>query len=121
TPLPKDKSILALRGPLHAGGTFANPKIGLEKGPLARKIGASVLLGLLNPLAAIIPLIETGPGKDANCGQLVAAVQASAGQSGGKAAPAAPAKKITATPAPAAKSAVAAPTVPASPPSRRPL
>ena len=78
TPLPKDFSILALRGPLKVAGTFENPDFGLEKGPLARKIGASVLLGLLNPLAAILPLIETGPGKDAPCAQLVANVEAAA-------------------------------------------
>jgi uncharacterized protein involved in outer membrane biogenesis len=64
-PLPKDKSILALRGPLKVAGSFEHPTFGLEKGPLARKIGASLLLGLINPVAAILPLIETGPGKDA--------------------------------------------------------
>jgi uncharacterized protein involved in outer membrane biogenesis len=79
TPLPKDKSILALRGPLKVAGTFEHPTIGLEKGPLARKIGSSILLGLLTPIAAILPLIETGPGKDAPCAQLVAEVQAAAG------------------------------------------
>jgi hypothetical protein len=37
-----------------------------------------VLLGLINPLAAIIPLVETGPGKDAPCAGLVASVEAAA-------------------------------------------
>jgi uncharacterized protein involved in outer membrane biogenesis len=87
TPLPKDFSILALRGPLKVSGTFEKPDFGLEKGPLARKIGASVLLGLINPLAAILPLIETGPGKDAPCGQLVAQVHAAAGSKAGPPAP----------------------------------
>jgi uncharacterized protein involved in outer membrane biogenesis len=75
-PLPKDASILSLRGPLKVTGSFEKPEAGLEKPPLARKIGASVLLGLVNPLAAIIPLIETGPGKDAPCAELVANVRA---------------------------------------------
>jgi uncharacterized protein involved in outer membrane biogenesis len=78
TPLPKDMSILALRGPLRVTGSFADPKIGLEKKALARKIGAAVLLGFLNPLAAILPLIETGPGKDAPCANLLGAVEAAA-------------------------------------------
>jgi AsmA family protein len=78
TPLPKDFSILALRGPLRVTGSFADPKIGLEKKSLARKIGAAVLLGLINPLAAILPLIETGPGKNAPCADLLATVEAAA-------------------------------------------
>lgn len=78
TPLPKDMSILSLRGPLTVGGTFAKPSFGLEKSSLARKIGASVLLALVNPIAAMIPLIETGPGKDAACNDLVAQVEKSA-------------------------------------------
>jgi len=78
TPLPKDISFVALRGPLHVTGTFANPKFGLDKGYLAGRIGASVLLGLLNPLAALVPLIETGPGKDAPCAQLLNSVRVAA-------------------------------------------
>jgi uncharacterized protein involved in outer membrane biogenesis len=83
TPLPKDFSILALRGPLRVTGSFADPKIGLEKKALARKIGASVLLALITPLAAILPLIETGPGKNAPCADLLGVVEAAA--RGGKA------------------------------------
>ncbi len=76
TPLPKDFSPLTLRGPLQVNGTFGNPKFGLDKGRLALRAGAAVLLGLLNPLAAIIPLIETGPGKDAPCADLVNQLEA---------------------------------------------
>jgi uncharacterized protein involved in outer membrane biogenesis len=57
---PKDFSPLALRTPLRVQGSFSDPKISLEKAPLARKVGASVLLGLLNPLAALIPLVDPG-------------------------------------------------------------
>lgn len=57
---PKDFSPLALRTPLRVQGTFSDPKISLEKAPLARKVGTSVLLGLLNPLAALIPLVDPG-------------------------------------------------------------
>ena len=61
--LPKDFSPLALRTPLLVRGSFAKPEVTLEKAPLARKLGASVLLGLLNPLAALIPFIDTGDAK----------------------------------------------------------
>jgi uncharacterized protein involved in outer membrane biogenesis len=57
---PKDFSPLALRTPLRVQGSFSDPKISLEKAPLARKVGTSVLLGLLNPLAALIPLVDVG-------------------------------------------------------------
>jgi len=82
TPLPKDPSPLALRGPLYVRGPFAKPDYGLEKKSLVRRIGSALLLGFINPLAAIIPMIETGPGKDAPCGDLIASVEAAA--KGGK-------------------------------------
>ena len=78
TPLPKDVSILSLRGPLRVRGTFADPEFGVEKRSLARRVGAAVLLGLVNPLLALIPTIETGPGKNksAPCGELIQSLQA---------------------------------------------
>ncbi len=65
---PKDFSPLALRTPLHVRGTFANPEISLDKGKLGTRLGASALLGLLNPLAALIPLIDFGSSEDAQRG-----------------------------------------------------
>lgn len=72
TPLPKDKSILSLRAPLKIKGTFKKPEFSPDKTILAARGGAAVLLGVFaTPLAALIPLIETGPGKDSDCGALV--------------------------------------------------
>jgi AsmA family protein len=65
---PKDFSPLALRTPLLVRGTFANPSISLDKGKLGTRLGASVLLGLLNPLAALVPLIDIGSSEDAKRG-----------------------------------------------------
>jgi uncharacterized protein involved in outer membrane biogenesis len=78
-PLPKDVSILSLRGPLRARGTFADPQIGLEKRSFARKVGTAIMLGLVNPALALLPTVETGPGKDtqAACADLVAVLEAS--------------------------------------------
>ena len=73
-PQPKDKSILAVRSPIRLHGPFADPDVSVKKGPIVARAGASILLGLVNPLAALIPLIETGPGKDSDCTALLASV-----------------------------------------------
>ena len=57
---PKDISPLALRSPLHVQGSFANPKLSLELGRMAPRVAAAALLALINPLAALIPLIDPG-------------------------------------------------------------
>jgi len=69
---PKDVSILALRTPLVVRGTFASPKAGVEAGPLATRGAAAVALGLINPLLALAATIETGPGHDADCQEVLA-------------------------------------------------
>jgi uncharacterized protein involved in outer membrane biogenesis len=73
-PKPKDKSILSMRAPINIDGTFAKPGFSVDKKVLFARAGAAVALGLINPFAALIPLIETGPGKDANCTELLAEV-----------------------------------------------
>ena len=71
-PRPKDRGIGSLRTPLHIKGTFGDPDIGPDMGKLAARGGSAIALGILNPLLAILPLIEEGKGKDSNCGQLIA-------------------------------------------------
>lgn len=75
-PRPKDESILALRTPLHLSGTLADPGAGIKGGKLAAKGVAAVALGFVNPLLAILPLIETGPGEDSDCGKFTQRVRA---------------------------------------------
>jgi AsmA family protein len=76
---PKDMSPLTLRTPLRVRGTLSDPAVSLEKGPLARKAVPAVLLGLINPLAALLPLIDPGSEKarerTAGCQALVAQAQ----------------------------------------------
>ena len=57
---PKDFSPLAVRSPVHVRGSFAEPEVSLEAAPLGRQVAASLLLALLNPLAALIPLVDLG-------------------------------------------------------------
>lgn len=82
SPRPKDVSILSVRTPIYLHGPFSGPSVSLEKGRLATRAGAAVLLGLINPLAALIPLIETGPGKDANCADLLQLVEKARAEAG---------------------------------------
>jgi uncharacterized protein involved in outer membrane biogenesis len=77
SPEPKDPSVLSLRTPVHIAGTFKNPLIYPDK-ILAIRVGAAVLLGVFGtPAASLIALIETGPGEDANCRELMASVKSS--------------------------------------------
>ncbi len=69
---PKDRSILSLRTPLVIGGTFASPSGGIELGPLATRGIAALALGAINPLLALAATIETGPGEDADCKDVLA-------------------------------------------------
>ncbi len=74
-PYPKDKSFMSLRSPLLARGTFKHPTFAPDMNKVAARGGAALILGaLLTPLAAILPLIETGPGKDSDCGGLIASL-----------------------------------------------
>ncbi len=58
--VPKDFSPLSLRTPIKVQGTFSQPRVSLEKTPLAKKAAASLLLALVNPLAAVIPWVDLG-------------------------------------------------------------
>lgn len=77
-PLPKDWSPLTLRSPLHVRGTFKSPVIRPDREVLLKGGAAAILGALINPIVALLPLIETGPGKNADCEALVAAAERSA-------------------------------------------
>ena len=75
TPVPKNPGILSLRTPVRLYGSFRNPSYSLDKGKMIMRAGAATALALINPFAALIPLIETGPGKDTDCAKLLAPVK----------------------------------------------
>lgn len=67
---PENKSlrIFTLRSPLYVRGTFKNPDVGVQKGPLAARAGAAVALGVVAaPLAALLPLLNVGTDDDTHC------------------------------------------------------
>jgi uncharacterized protein involved in outer membrane biogenesis len=57
---PKDFSPLALRAPLHVRGTLAAPTVQPDGGRIVRKLLPAALLAAINPLAALLPLIDRG-------------------------------------------------------------
>ena len=76
-PKTKQTSLIALRPPIYIRGSFAHPAISLDKGQLAARSLGAILLGLVNPLLMLAPLVETGPGMDSDCGRLIKEAQTS--------------------------------------------
>ena len=75
-PKPKDFSPASLHTNFLVKGTFAKPAVGLDAKSAAMRGSAAVVLGvLLTPLASLLPLIEFGGGKDADCNALFADVK----------------------------------------------
>jgi uncharacterized protein involved in outer membrane biogenesis len=71
-PQTKGTRILTLRTPLYAKGTFANPDIGPYKTPIAIKAGAAAVLAAINPLAAVLPLVNVTKVPDTDCASAIA-------------------------------------------------
>jgi len=68
----KHFSIGSLPTPIMITGTLKKPDIAPETGPLIGGAAAAVLGVVLTPLAALIPTIQLGLGKDNNCARLIA-------------------------------------------------
>lgn len=67
-PQPKDMSPISLRGPLRLTGSLKHPKVRPEAGPLVARGLIAAALYTIAPPAALLALIETGPGEDTLCG-----------------------------------------------------
>ena len=72
-PETKGLRIFSLRAPLYVRGSFNKPDVSVDKGVLAMKAGGAIALGLASPLAALLPLINAGPGMDSGCAQMLQA------------------------------------------------
>ena len=70
-PKTKNTSPVALRSPIYVRGSFARPTVGIDKAQVAARAVGALVLAAINPLLALIPLIDAGPGKDSDCAQLV--------------------------------------------------
>jgi len=67
----KNTSPLALRSPIHIRGSFARPEVEVDMAYMTARALGAIALGMLNPVLALIPLIDSGPGSDSDCAQLV--------------------------------------------------
>ena len=66
-PHTKRNSIVALRAPVHLRGSFRQPVLSLDGGSVALRGAGALALGLVNPLLALLPLFEAGPGVTGVC------------------------------------------------------
>jgi AsmA protein len=71
-PEPKDRSIASLNSPLYIRGTFSAPKVAPDAGKLAAKGLGALIMGAINPLLAVLPLMKEGEDKDSPCRKLIA-------------------------------------------------
>jgi uncharacterized protein involved in outer membrane biogenesis len=63
--------------PITAKGPMMAPKLGVQPGAAIAQGGAAITLGsLLSPLAAILPFVDPGLAKDADCAALIAEAKA---------------------------------------------
>ena len=70
---PKKFQLVRLIAPVTVKGTLLSPKVGVDTGKAIGQAGAGVALAtVLSPLAAILPFVDAGLAKDANCAALLA-------------------------------------------------
>ena len=70
---PKKFQLLRLLVPVNVEGPLRSPAIRIEKGQAIAQGGIAVALAAaLTPLAALLPFIDPGLAKDANCGAMIA-------------------------------------------------
>jgi uncharacterized protein involved in outer membrane biogenesis len=75
-PHTKGFRVFTLRSPLYVKGTFKHPDVGVSKTALALRAGAAIGLGLINPFAALIPLIAPSNEKVTPCSALIGQMRA---------------------------------------------
>jgi uncharacterized protein involved in outer membrane biogenesis len=68
----KKPRLLRVWAPITLKGTLLHPKPGVDAGKAAGQLGIAVAVGaVLAPLAAILPFVEPGLAKDADCAALI--------------------------------------------------
>jgi uncharacterized protein involved in outer membrane biogenesis len=73
---PKKFTMFRIRAPIEVAGPWRHPHVGLKYGAVAAQVGASIALGVLaTPIAAILPFVDPGLAKNADCAAVVAGAQ----------------------------------------------
>lgn len=85
-PHTKGLRVFSLRSPLYVKGTFKNPDVGVQPGPLLLRGGGAVALAVLAaPAAALLAVIVPSHGQEANqCQQVLQQMRSQSQPSGGK-------------------------------------
>jgi uncharacterized protein involved in outer membrane biogenesis len=73
-PDAKSVRVISLRAPIYVRGTFKDPDVSVDKGTLALRAGGALALAVVAPVAAIVPLVSTGPGETPGCQALMAQI-----------------------------------------------
>jgi uncharacterized protein involved in outer membrane biogenesis len=74
---PKKPQLVRVRAPITITGPLMRPSVGVQAGSALVQGGlAAGLAAVLSPLAAILPFVDPGLGKDADCGALIADAKA---------------------------------------------
>ena len=73
---PKKPEIIRIRTPITITGPLAKPSIGVKAGKAIAQGGLAALAAVVNPLAVVLPFLDPGLAKDANCGALIQEAQA---------------------------------------------
>jgi len=68
----KKPRLIRLWSPITVSGPLTAPRVGIDQAAVAGQVGLGVALGaLINPLVALLPFVDPGLAKDANCGALI--------------------------------------------------
>jgi uncharacterized protein involved in outer membrane biogenesis len=64
---PKKFRLGRLRAPITLMGSFSHPSIGIKAGSALAQGGIAAVLGFLSPIAALLPFVDPGLAKNADC------------------------------------------------------
>jgi AsmA family protein len=87
TARPRDMTPVALRGPLHIDGSFAQPQVHLDKQAIGLRVAAAAALAAVAaPLASLLAFVDLGDEDKAVCSEAAARMQGKAPRAAARAA-----------------------------------
>jgi hypothetical protein len=69
---PKEPRLVRVAAPITVQGSWRHPQLGVEAGHAAGQGIAALLASIAAPIAAVLPFVDPGLAKDADCGVLLA-------------------------------------------------